>query len=138
MSYDLKLTNGDISFGPDGNPVQVAGQAKLAQDIGKILLTKAGLDIGSPLYGSTLQQSLGQPFDFSILQTAIAKSVSEALNYLQSLELMQSTKQTLTYDEVIGSIDAVAVSSPSQGRINVQIAVTTVNGLRTVFSLNLT
>lgn len=137
MSFDLQLLNGDINFGGDGNPVQVVDKDKLAQDIAKILLTRMGSDLGSTQYGSVLQDTIGQPFDFNILQTMIAKSVSDSLTFLQSLQLVQGMKQTLSYSEVIGSIDAVAVTQPSFGRFDVQIAVTTVQGLRTIFSINL-
>lgn len=137
MSYDIQLLNGDINFGTDGNPIQVIDKEKLAQDVAKILLTKKGSDLGSVKYGSKLQDTLGQPFDFNILQAMIAKSVSESLVFLQSLQLVQGTKQALTYPEVIGSVDAVSVTQPSFGRIDIQIAITTVQGLRTVFSINL-
>lgn len=137
MSYDLQLLNGDINFGPDGNPITITDREKLAQDIAKILLSRQGSDLGSVQYGSKLQDTLGQPLDFNILQTLIAKSVSEAMNFLQSLQLVQGTKQTMTYNEVIGSVDAVAVTQPSFHRINIQIAVTTVGGLRTIFGINL-
>lgn len=137
MSYDLQLTGGDINFGPDGNPIQVVDNAKLAQDIGKIMLTLKGSDLGSVEYGSKLQGVLGQPYDYNVLQGMVAKSVSEALLFLQSLQLVQGTKQTLTFNEVIGSIDAVSVTQPSFNRVEVQIAVTSVGGLRTIFALNL-
>jgi len=137
MSYDLQLLNGDINFGPDGNPILVVDKEKLAQDIAKILITRQGSDLGSVQYGSKLQDALGQPFDFNILQTMIAKNVSEALVFLQSLQLVQGTKQSMSFQEVIGSVDAVAVSQPSFGRINIQLSVTTVGGLRTIFAFNL-
>lgn len=137
MSYDLQLLNGDINFGQDGNPITVVNIEKMSQDIAKILLTKKGSDLGSVQYGSSLQETLGQPFDFNILQTSIAKSVSEALTFLQSLQLVQGTKQDMSFSEVIGSVDAVSVTAPSFGKINIQIAVTTVQGLRTIFAINL-
>jgi len=137
MSFDLKLQDGDINFGADGNPIIVEDKEKLAQDIAKILLTRRGSDLGSVQYGTDLQNVLGQTFDFNILQSLIAKSVTEAMNFLQSLQLVQGTKQELTFEEVIGSIDAVSVSQTSFGRISVQLAVTTVGGLRTIFAINL-
>jgi len=137
MSYDLQLLNGDINFGVDGNPLTVVNKEKLAQDIAKILLTRKGSDLGSVQYGSALQDALGQPFDFNILQTMIAKNVSEAMGFLQSLQLVQGTKQAMSFEEVIGSIDAVSVTQPSFGRISIQLSVTTVGGLRTIFAFNL-
>jgi hypothetical protein len=137
MSYDLALIGGDIHFALDGNPMVVIDKDKLAQDIAKILLTRKGSDLGSVQYGSVLQSNLGQPFDFNILQSLIAKSVSEALTFLQSLELVQGTKQTLSFQEVIGSVDAVSVTQPTFGQIDVQIAITTVQGLRSIFAIRL-
>lgn len=137
MSFDLKLQDGDIQFGPDGNPVTVEDKEKLAQEIGKILLTRKGADLGSVQYGSDLQKTLGQTFDFNILQSLVAKSVSEAMGFLQSLQLVQGTKQEMTFEEVIGSVDAISVRQVGFGRIEVQLSVTTVGGLRTIFAINL-
>lgn len=137
MSYDLKLTSGDISFGVDGNPALVRDTDKLAQDISKILLTPKGLDAGNNLYGTTLRGILGKPMDFSVIQGLAAKTVSQALSFLQSLQTIQSSEQTLTYEEMIGSIDAIAVVQTDDNSVEVQAAVKSVAGLRQVYAMNL-
>ena len=137
MSFDFKLTDGDITFGSDGNPEIVEGIDKLKQDIGKILITRKGKDPGDAQFGSKLPDLLGQKFDPSILQGLVGKSVAEAINFLQSLQFVQSTKQVLTFQEVISTVDALAVSSPTFGRLQVDLAVTTFQGTRELFSIKL-
>lgn len=137
MAYDLLLTDGDISFGPDGNPVTVTNNDKLKQEISKILLTPIGADPGDLQYGSQLRDVLGRPVDFNVTQTLVAKAVAESLKYLQSLQLVQSTKQTFNFPEVIGSVDAISVSQPSLSQVSVQVAITSVQGLRTIYSVGL-
>ena len=39
--YDLKIVNGDLDFGPDGEPVYLTGAAAIAQDVKHRLTDKA-------------------------------------------------------------------------------------------------
>lgn len=137
MSFDLALVNGDFEFGPDGNPIQVTGKDKLAQDIGKSLLTKIGFDPGDINFGSDLNTYIGQLFDPTLLQGMVAKSVSNSMTYLQSLQLAQSVKQAMTYDEILGIVDAIAVNQPAPGKVQVQMMVRSVNGLRQTLAIDL-
>ena len=137
MSYDLQLLNGDINFGVDGNPITVEDDAKLAQDISKIMLTPVGSDPGNTQYGTKLRGVLGRPMDFSTIQGVVAKTVSQALTLLQSLQTVQATIQTLTYPEMIGVVNAIAVVQTADSAIEVQVAVTSVAGLRQVYAMQL-
>ena len=42
MSFDLKITNGDLSIGSDGDISVVIGNQKIFQEIKKIVLTDVG------------------------------------------------------------------------------------------------
>lgn len=137
MSFDLALVNGDFQFGPDGNPVQITGNDKLAQDIGKALLTKQGADPGDINFGSDLNSYIGRGLDLTLLQGLVGKSVSNAMTYLQSLQVAQSVKQSMTYDEILGIVDAIAVNEPKSGLIQVQMVVRSVNGLRQTLAIDL-
>lgn len=137
MSYDLQLVGGDISFGVDGNPVVVTDTAKLAQDISKLMLTPLGSDPGNAQYGVKLRNLLGRPMDFTTIQGMVAKTVSQGITFLQSLQAIQATIQTVTYLEMIGSVNAISVLQTSDSGIEVQIAVTSVAGLRQVYAMQL-
>ena len=52
MSFDLALERGDIKINRDGSMKTVFGNAKLRQDIMKILLTELGDNKFHPKYGS--------------------------------------------------------------------------------------
>jgi hypothetical protein len=137
MSYDLQLLGGDIHFGVDGNPILVQDDAKLAQDISKIMITPLGSDPGNPLYGTKFRGILGRPMDFATIQGLAAKTASQALTFLQSLQTVQATVQPLTYPEMIGNVDAIAVIAPTDNAVEVQVAVTSVSGLRQVYAQQL-
>jgi phage baseplate assembly protein W len=134
MSYDLKLVNKDIEYAPGGDFSLVRGKDKLKQDIEKILMTRIGTDPGSSQYGSELVSMLGNRFEQDILQGLAGKTVRIAVNYLQSLQFVQSASQEVTYDEVVGDIEALAVTQPSFNSIKIELSIITVSGLRIRFS----
>ena len=110
----------------------------MKQDISKVIITPQGSDPGSSQYGSKLFTVLGKPFDFALLQSLVAKSVAESIRYLQNLQYIQSTKQDLSYQETIGSIDSVNVTrGTGLGGLNVRLLVTSVGGLREIYAIQL-
>ena len=137
MSFDLALVGGDISFGVDGNPVTVVDSAKLAQDVSKISMTPIGTDPGNANYGTKFRGILGKAMDFSTVQGLAARTEANALSLLQSIQAQQSAVQTLTYLETIGNVDAIAVVQTAGSGIQVQVAITSVAGLRQVFVADL-
>ena len=137
MSFDIKLVDGDIEFGPDGDFVRVEGREKLEQDLGKILLTRIGQDPGDSRYGTELQDLLGRRLDQQILEGVVGKSVRLAVNFLQSLQFVQSTEQEVSFDEIIGDIEALEVRQPSFQKIQITLSVLTVSGLRVIFIRNI-
>jgi hypothetical protein len=137
MSWDIALVGGDFSFGPDGNPVTVKDQAKLAQDISITMLKPQGSDPGNAVIGTKLRGLIGRGFDFGVIQGLAAKTTSQALSFLMQLQSAQATQQVMTYLETLGSVDAIAVVQTSGSGIEVQIAVTSVAGQRMVFAMTL-
>jgi len=137
MSYDLQLLNGDISFGADGNPAIVEDTAKLAQDVSKIILTPLGSDPGNVQYGTKLRNVLGKPMDFSTVQGIVANTISQALSFLQSMQAVQATVQTMSYPEMIDHVDAIAVVPVAGGGVEAQVAIVSVAGERLVFAQTL-
>jgi len=134
MSFDIKLTSGDIEYGSDGDLLQVAGRDKLEQDLAKIMLTRLGSDPGSSAYGTEIRNVIGRRLTQDTLQGLVGKSVRQAVDLLQSLQFVQSTTQEVTFDEFIGAVEALAVRQASLNRVTVELSIITVAGLRVIFS----
>ena len=109
MSFDLKIEGGDISISRDGNLTTVFDNAKLRQDIIKILLTKLGENKFHPSYGSEIGAlNIGHVPDQELLELDLQASVRDAVNKLIALQRSQSRKQFLTPGERIISLLGVS------------------------------
>lgn len=110
MSFDLKLSGGDLVINPDGSLELVTDNQKLRQDIIKILLTKLGENRYHPNYGSELGAiTIGSVVDQEILELDLTSSVRDSLQKLMALQKAQSRKQFLTPGERLISILDVSV-----------------------------
>jgi hypothetical protein len=109
MSFDLALTRGDIKIAADGTVNAVAGNAKLRQDIIKILLTELGDNKFHPRYGSHIGSlQIGHHADAKLVSLDLESSARNAIRILMSLQRSQSKRQALTPGERI--IDVLDVS----------------------------
>lgn len=110
MSYDLKITNGDISINKDGTLTTVNDNEKLRQDIIKIILTKVGENRYHPQYGSAVGAlQIGSFADQEMIELDLASSAEEAVKFLMNLQKTQSKKQYLTPGEKIIAIKNIAI-----------------------------
>ena len=128
MSFDLKLTYGDISLGPDGSVNIISGNNKIRQDIKKIILTKLGDNKYFPKYGSALgSYSIGGMADKELMELNLKQSISSALQLLISLQREQSKRQILSPTEIIMQINEIkAERDQVDPRLyNIYISVTT-------------
>lgn len=105
MSFDLKLTGGDIELS-GGAPALVQNKDKLIQDVLKILFTTTGENTVHPWYGTPLlARAVGQSANSSVVQTEIADAVSYGINNLKTLQqLQQADNQFVTPQELIANI----------------------------------
>lgn len=111
MSFDLKIQNGDLSISSSGAIEPTIGNAKLRQDILKILITDSGSNTYHPKYGSFLGKlKIGGIADDRIVQLDIEKSVRSAIEYLMALQKSQSQRQSLSAGEVIADVLKIGVS----------------------------
>lgn len=109
MSFDLKIEAGDIAISRDGSLTTVFDNAKLRQDIIKILLTKLGENKFHPSYGSEIGAiNIGHVPDQELLELDLQASVRDAINKLIALQRSQSRKQFLTPGERIISLLGVS------------------------------
>ena len=111
MSFDLALERGDIKIGVSGSVKTVNGNAKLRQDIIKILLTELGDNKFHPKYGSYIGAlQIGYHADNKLVSLDLENSARKAVRNLMSLQRSQSRKQTLTPGELIIDIVNISVS----------------------------
>jgi hypothetical protein len=111
VSFDLKITKGDISIGAGGIINTVSDNNKLRQDIIKILLTKLGENKFHPSYGSDVGAiQIGHIPDKSLLELDLTSSAESSIRRLITLQRGQSRRQFLTPGETIVSILDVSVS----------------------------
>ncbi len=102
MSFDLKIENGDLVISQDGALLTVFDNAKLRQDIIKILLTALGENKYHPNYGSELGAiTIGHVADQDLLELDLVSSVRDSISKLISLQKSQTRKQFITPGERI-------------------------------------
>lgn len=111
MSFDLRLEKGDIKISADGSVESVTGNAKLRQDILKILLTEIGDNKFHPNYGSYIGSlQIGQAADERLVSLDMESSARNAIRNLMSLQRAQSKRQGLTPGEMIVDILDVSIT----------------------------
>ena len=114
MSFDLSIKNGDIQIARDGSIETVSDNAKLKQDIVKILLTDLGDNKFHSKYGSKIGAlQIGHYADNTLMSLDIESSARNALQNLMALQRAQSRRQALTPGEIIVDILGVNVTRDS-------------------------
>lgn len=110
MSFDIKISSGDIAIGRSGDLDTVYDNDKLRQDIVKILLTKLGENKFHPNYGSKVGAlEIGFVADQELVELDLQSSVEDAIRYLMRAQQMQQKRQYLTPGEVIVGIKNILV-----------------------------
>lgn len=106
MSFDLKILDGDLKIGNDGDLQQVNNTEKLSQDILKMISTPLGGNVFFPWYGSPVTNILiGSALDTKFLYEASKNQITTSLNRLQELQRVQSQSyQKTTPSEMIGAV----------------------------------
>ncbi len=110
MSFDLKLSQGDIVLSADADFSTVTDGAKLTQDVIKMITTPQGSNKFQPAIGSLINKRLvGQVLTAQNTVTVLQGSVQEALVLLQKLQRQQAQTQALTPSETLVSINNISV-----------------------------
>ena len=111
MSYDLKIINGDLSIGGNGDIVKITDSDKLIQDILKILTTPLGTNKFFPSYGSPLTKTLiGTTYDFNFIGPMASNQIDSSLNLLKQLQQLQmSSGQSVSPFELISAVQQTKV-----------------------------
>jgi len=140
MSFDLKIQNGDISIGSDGDVEFVIGNEKILQEVKKIVLTEIGENRFHPYYGSRAGSlSPGNIVDYNFISSEIKRSVTESIVNLMRLKEAQSRTQILNPSEVILSVDSVLVErdliDPRVWSIFISITAQSLDEINTVVNI---
>ena len=111
MSFDLRIKEGDLAIGSDGDLEILSGVEKLVQDVLKILQTPLGGNPFFPWYGSLVSTALvGSVMDFRFTETAAQQQIRSNLETLQRLQRQQlSNGQKVTADEQLAAVQSVVV-----------------------------
>lgn len=127
MSFDLRISQGDLVIGTDGDLQKVEETDKLAQDVLKLLVTPVGANQFFPWYGSLLAASaIGSVIDFVFLNSVIENQINNSLQVLQRMQKdQQASDQPVTAAELLAAIKSIKVErntvDPTQFTVNVEI-----------------
>ncbi len=111
MSFDLSIEKGDIKIERDGTVKTVSGNAKIKQDIIKILLTDLGDNKFHPQYGCKVGAlQIGHYADSTLMSLDMEASARNALQKLMALQKSQSMRQALSPGEIIVDVLSVNVN----------------------------
>ncbi len=111
MSFDLKITNGDLVI-KSGQLQTVVDSEKLIQDILKMSLTTAGSNPLHPWYGSFISRTIvGSPLYNSVLVQIGKYHLTTSLENLKNLQNIQvKSFQRVSADEQISSILDISIN----------------------------
>ncbi len=110
MSFDLKISGGDLVIGFNGDVQKIQDTDKLIQDLLKISTTPLNSNPFFPGYGSTISKSLiGSAFDTEFVSTMASNQLKNSIEILQKLQKDQATSQNVTGLEQIAAIKEVKI-----------------------------
>jgi phage baseplate assembly protein W len=109
MSFDLRINDGDLVIGTDGDLDPIENLEKLVQDILKILMTQLGSNVFFPWYGSPLtDSSIGQILDARFTNTMVQQVINSNLETLQKMQSQQvASGQRVSADELLAAIQSI-------------------------------
>lgn len=111
MSFDLKIRQGDIAIGSNGDLEKVENTDKLIQDVLKILMTALGSNPFHSWYGSLISSTLvGNAFEDEFLIRIADNQIHSALETIQNLQRAQmASSQKVTPSELLAAVRNVSV-----------------------------
>ena len=111
MSYDFRITNGDLRIDANGDLDRVEDNEKLIQEILKIAHTPLGSNVFYPWYGSPISQSLvGNALDMEFISTVASSQLQSSIENLQRLQQKQALEQRVTPFEQLAAIKNISIT----------------------------
>lgn len=143
MSFDLKIEDGDLRIGSNGDLAVVEHSEKMIQDVLKILMTPLNGNIFFPWYGSPISKSLiGAAFEGKFIAAIATNQIRNALETLKNLQEDQLTGgQFVSSREQIAAIEDISVQrnevDPRIFRVGITVLSKAFTTTRTNFQLTL-
>lgn len=143
MSFDLKIEQGDLVIGEDGDLKKVENSEKLIQDILKIAISPLGGNLFFPFYGSPLSRTtIGSVLDNTFLGTIASNQLRNSLETLQKLQKNQQKQgQKVTAQELLATIKEVTIEQnqidPRFFRVFIQVLAKDLNIVTISFDISL-
>ncbi len=142
MSFDLKISGGDLVIDTNADLAVVQNSEKLIQDVLKMLMTPIGSNPWYPWYGSPLAGSIiGSPFDSNFISSIAENQIRSSLETVQSLQKEQATKQIVSSSEILAAIKSVHVVrnqiDPTFFSINLSLLTKNLTIVNTSFNVTL-
>jgi len=112
MSFDLRISEGDLSLSAENDLATVENGDKLIQDILKIIQTPIGGNAFFPWYGSPVANTLiGTSLDTGFISSVASSQLRASLDNLKTLQNAQLREfgQNVTPQEQIAAIEGVSV-----------------------------
>jgi len=120
----------DYTIDPMGNYQYIENEAKLEQDLKKIIVTVIGSDKVATWFGTDFTKIIGKKQILSIQKTKIAGEITTALSKLKSAQVQQQNYQVVTDAEFLNSISSMSIqqSASDPTLYTVDVGVVTQSG----------
>jgi len=110
MSFDLKLENGNLKIGANGDLETVVNTNKLIQDVLKMVLTPVGANKMQIWYGSNFGRTLiGTPLDLEFAKEIAISQLVSSVEMLKTLQQNQAEYQSVSASEAIMRVLGIRV-----------------------------
>lgn len=130
-TYFGEQTN-DLQIGPDNDFVLVSGLTETIQDVQKILLTEQGANGQFPLYGTTLQSSIGGKINPNIIGSTVQQQITQAL---QVLFLLTQNRSNLS--EIVQTLYSLKTQVESGTNVSSLLTVIAASGQEITTGINI-
>ena len=143
MSFDLKINQGDLQLGRNGDLQQIADTDKLVQDVLKMALTPIGANTFFPWYGSTVSANLiGTPFNLGIIGPLASDQLKSSLKTLITLQQIQTNNgQKVSPYELLAAVKQVQIerniTDPRYFRVVIEVLTKALTTIATSFDVTL-
>ncbi len=141
MSFDFKISQGDLVLGNNGDLQQIINTDKLIQDLLKICITPLGSNPAYPSYGCAINKSLiGTSFDTDFISSIASNQLKNSIEILKDLQEAQSFSQNMTASEQLAAIQEIKIdrniTDPRFFLIVIRALTKALTSIKTEFEVN--
>lgn len=137
MSYDLQLNNGDLVIDSVGDILVVENYDKLYQDLLRLAKTSRGDNKFDPDEGCGIYDLLGHVIPRDLAEGILGKEVYYGIQHMIEQQNTQALAQSVSPYEWIFSLDSIFIEQLTIKQISLNLLITTQQGAKTAFALNL-